>query len=378
MRRIFLTIVLIMCAGFLFSQETQTIIGKSSIKKITINKEVTKSLPEIKWLTPNLADSKTNIENAKVEVCIKSVKTLSKISLYQNNVLVTEQIYGEQAFRSDCDFVLNKAIILEKGDNVLKVIATNSDGDKTSEIKVHYNLMSGISYALIIGVQDYTDKSINKLEEPLKDATKLSDILTSNYMFEKENIILLENPNKSTIVQTLYQLRSKVTEADNLLIFYAGHGMWDEGMQTGYWLPVDAQKDNPTNWFSNIELRSYINAIPAKHTLLIADACFSGGIFKTRAAFNETPLAISELMKLPSRKAMTSGSMKIVPDKSVFMEYLLKRLTDNKEDFLTTEKLFFSFKEAVINNSPLSQIPQYGEIRESGDEGGDFIFIKRK
>jgi hypothetical protein len=31
----------------------------------------------------------------------------------------------------------------------------------------------------------------------------------------------------------------------------------------------------------------------------------------------------------------------------------------------------------VINNSPNQQIPQYGDIQQAGDEGGDFIFIKR-
>ncbi|MBN2683175.1 MAG: caspase family protein, partial [Bacteroidales bacterium] len=372
------TIILLLGFGVLFSQETETIIGKSPIKKITANKAKEKVLPKIEWISPNKAQTKFTDEKIKVEVCIKSSKTLKRISLFQNNKMVAQQIYEPQAFRSDCDFVLTTDINLIKGDNFLTVTASNEDGENSSELTINYNLLAGKYYALLVAVQDYRDKSINKLEEPMQDAKKLQDILTNSYTFEKENIILLENASKSEIVKTLFDLKSKVTEADNLLIFYAGHGIWDESMQTGYWLPVDAQKDNPVNWFSNLELRSYIKAIPAKHTLLIADACFSGGIFKTRSAFNEAPAAVNELMKLPSRKAMTSGSMKIVPDKSVFMEYLLKRLSDNKEDFLTTEKLFFSFKEAVINNSPLVQVPQYGEIREAGDEGGDFIFIKRK
>jgi hypothetical protein len=33
-------------------------------------------------------------------------------------------------------------------------------------------------------------------------------------------------------------------------------------------------------------------------------------------------------------------------------------------------------KMAVINNS--ENIPQFGTIRNVGDNGGDFIFIKRK
>ena len=80
---------------------------------------------------------------------------------------------------------------------------------------------------------------------------------------------------------------------------------------------------------------------------------------------------------MPSRKAMTSGTLKEVPDRSIFVEYLTKRLEANTEKYLTSEQLFTSFRTAVINNSPVNQIPQYGEIRQSGDEGGDFIFIQR-
>ena len=110
----------------------------------------------------------------------------------------------------------------------------------------------------------------------------------------------------------------------------------------------------------------------------MTDACFSGGIFKTRSAFSDVPPAVNELYKLPSRKAMTSGTLKEVPDHSVFVEYLTKRLDENKEQYLSSEQLFVSFRTAVINNSPIQQIPQYGEIRQCGDEGGDFIFVKRK
>ena len=75
---------------------------------------------------------------------------------------------------------------------------------------------------------------------------------------------------------------------------------------------------------------------------------------------------------------MTSGNMTIVPDKSVFIEYLIKRLKENTDNYLSSGQLFASFNMAVINNSATRQMPRYGEIRECGDEGGDFLFILRK
>ncbi len=165
-------------------------------------------------------------------------------------------------------------------------------------------------------------------------------------------------------------------ERDQLLIFYAGHGLWDDRLSQGFWLPADATMNSKAQWLSNSTIRDYIGGIKAKHILLITDACFSGSIFKERGVDTNSK-AILEMYKLQSRKAMTSGALKTVPDKSVFISYLIKRLVNNQQSFLSSEELFQSFKIAVINNSANGQVPQYGPIGQVGDEGGDFIFLRR-
>jgi hypothetical protein len=148
-------------------------------------------------------------------------------------------------------------------------------------------------------------------------------------------------------------------------------------MQQGYWLPSDALKDSKANWISNSTIRDYLRGIPSKHTLLISDACFSGGIFKERS-IQESSAAILEMYKRKSRKAMTSGTMTTVPDNSIFIKYLIQNLESNESTLISADNLFQSFKIAVIHNSPVNQLPQYGVIRESGDEGGDFIFLREE
>jgi tetratricopeptide (TPR) repeat protein len=235
----------------------------------------------------------------------------------------------------------------------------------------------GKYYALIIGVQDYDDPGIADLDQPVADASLLYQTLTKGYTFDGGNVILLKNPTRNAIFESLDDLQKKITAQDNLLIFYAGHGYWDEGRKQGYWLPSDAKKLNRSSWITNSDLRDNISPISSKHTLLITDACFAAGIFKSRSIAFDVPRAIKNLYELPSRKAMTSGTLKEVPDKSVFIEYLIKRLTQNAAKYLSAEQLYSSFRDAVINNSANGQVPQYGEIREAGDEGGDFIFVKR-
>jgi hypothetical protein len=246
-----------------------------------------------------------------------------------------------------------------------------SRGSGSGDVK-----LEGSYHALLIAVEDYHDPLINDLDKPINDAQKLFDVLINEYLFEKANVTFLKNPTREQIISTLDQLEKELTHADNLLIFYAGHGYWNETSQKGFWLPADASKQNTANWIGNSSVSDYIRSIPAKHTLLIADACFSGSIFKTRAAFGNQDLSAMRLYELTSRKAMTSGTLTEVPDKSVFIDFLVKRLYENEENFLPSEQLFFSFKPAVLNNT--ESVPQYGVVGNAGDEGGDFIFVRRK
>ena len=235
---------------------------------------------------------------------------------------------------------------------------------------------TGDYYALIIGINEYEDPMINDLEAPLVDATNLYGILSKAYTFNPEHILFLKNPKRAEIIDALDHLERTVGPEDNLLIFYAGHGHWDENTHKGYWLPSDANHESTANWLRNSSLTGYMSSINSKHTLLIADACFSGSIFQTRAAFPKSTRAVERLYQMNSRKAMTSGTLKEVPDESVFLKYLMERLEENQEEYLASEQLFYSLKPAVLNNS--ENVPQFGEVKNAGDEGGDFIFVKRK
>jgi hypothetical protein len=233
-------------------------------------------------------------------------------------------------------------------------------------------------YALLIGVEkyQYANANLGNLNQPVKDAAALMTVLAGDYNFKEQNVQLLKNPTRDQIITAFEDLAKKVTPKDNLLIFYAGHGIWDERLKVGYWLPSDAKTDNKSAWIANSTIRDYISGIQSKHTLLITDACFSGSIFKTREVISEVnEYAVAKIYQLPSRKAMTSGTLTTVPDTSKFMEYLLKRLRDNTSNFLTARQLFFSVETAVMNNT--NTVPQFGVIQETGDEGGDFIFMRK-
>jgi WD40 repeat protein len=336
--------------------------------------------------------------NSMIEI-FAPVPVQGKIIHDKNNIVLIGRVSDTEGINT---FLINSAVVklsdagvfqvtipLTKGENLLDLVAINNKG-MMSEQKVVVTctaenaliqgqkvpeISKGKYFALLIAINEYQDPEINDLTNPIKDAENLYSVLLTKYTFETDNIKFLKNPTQSEIIETLDGLVKKLTSDDNLLIFYAGHGKWDEKGKIGYWFPSDASKNNTVNWFRNSTLRDYLGSIATKHTLLIADACFSGAIFKSRAAFTDTPQGIEKLYELTSRKAMTSGILQEVPDESVFIKYLVKRLGENEEKFLTSEFLFSSFKTAVMNNSP--NVPQFGVIQNVGDEGGDFIFIKR-
>lgn len=250
------------------------------------------------------------------------------------------------------------------------ILAQKTRGELLNEDKIEEN-MSGKYHAIIISENEYQDESISDLAEPKNDADKLYKILLDKYNFNSSAIIRLIDPTRNEVIDALDKKRKQLSEDDNLLIFYAGHGYWDEGLKMGYWFPSDARKGNKGNWLSNTTLTTYINAIQAKHVLLISDACFSGGIFKTRSV-GAMDSGMKRLYDLKSRKAISSGNMKEVPDQSVLMRFLMKQLEINNEQFLSTDQLFASIRPNVLNNSQTE--PLYGVIQMTGDEGGEFVF----
>jgi len=111
--------------------------------------------------------------------------------------------------------------------------------------------------------------------------------------------------------------------------------------------------------------------------LLVADACFSGSLLRDPPENQIRSKGIEELIRIQSRRAITSGALTTVPDRSPFVDYLVKRLESNEDEYLRAGTLFERLQVPVINNSTTRQTPQYGVIPETEDEGGQFIFVRR-
>ncbi len=247
-----------------------------------------------------------------------------------------------------------------------------------SEAGVDY----GRYFALVIGNNDY--RHLHPLNTAVSDARAIARLLAEQYGFE---VTRLENASRYQIMTALAELRAALGPGDNLLIYYAGHGVLDRKAGQGYWQPVDAEEHSPANWIANSDLTTALRAISAKHVLIVADSCYSGTLMRSGIALGPPRLAggderqewLRRTARKRARTALTSGGAEPVEDgageHSVFSTTLLGALGEN-DDVIDAHSLAIKIKQRVAADA--EQTPEYGDIRQAGHEGGDFLFVRRR
>jgi uncharacterized caspase-like protein len=240
----------------------------------------------------------------------------------------------------------------------------------------------GKYYALVIGIDKYSGQWPS-LSNAAHDASGIAEELRNDYKFDKVTTLLDKDATRANIIRQMEWLTENIKKNDNVLIFYSGHGDYKKTLNKGYWVPVDAQSESTVDFISNSDIQTFLGGIPSKHTLLIADACFSGDIFRgmeETVKKDDIQRYYQEVEHRASRQAMSSGGLEPVMDggregHSVFTYYLLKTLKENASPNLDAGQLYDEIKIPVANNS--DQTPIFNAIKNTGDEGGQFVFRKK-
>ncbi|CAK0781975.1 hypothetical protein CCP3SC15_90026 [Gammaproteobacteria bacterium] len=247
-------------------------------------------------------------------------------------------------------------------------------GNTTGE--QYRNIEFGNFSALVIGNNAY--RYVPKLDNAVLDAEAVADTLVSNYGF---GVTMILNGTRTDTLSTLDRIRGKLTPRDNFLIFFAGHGVYDQASDRGYWLPVDAQPDTRANWISNADITDSMRAIQAKHILVVADSCYSGTMTRSVEIELPTPSLIERINSHRSRTVLASGGIEPVVDgggasqHSIFTSAFLDTLKKNTK-IIDGSGLFSQIRDPVRLNA--EQMPIYSDIRNANHEpGGDFLFIRR-
>jgi uncharacterized caspase-like protein len=244
----------------------------------------------------------------------------------------------------------------------------------------------GDYHALVIGNNGYTH--LPQLDTAIADAEAVAELVAAKYGFQ---VTLLRDANRYQILSALNELRARLTEDDNLLVYYAGHGTLDEANNRGHWLPIDAEADNSANWISNVSITDILNAMSATNILVVADSCYSGALTRTALAQLDPGMSqrerhkwLTTAVKLRSRTALTSGGLAPTLDgggggHSVFARAFLDALTAN-DGLLEGQQLHREIAGSVIGAAEqvrFQQIPEYAPINHTGHVGGDFLFVPK-
>ncbi|MDA3822107.1 MAG: caspase family protein, partial [Bacteroidales bacterium] len=241
----------------------------------------------------------------------------------------------------------------------------------------------GNYYAFVVGIDNYSGEW-QSLQNAVNDAQGVEEMISEKYSFQHIKTLYNDEATRTNILKEFEWLMNNVTANDNVLIFYSGHGDYNDEMKKGFWVPVDATSKSMYSYISNEDIKSFLSGIKSKHTLLVTDACFSGDIFRGKTMtipYDNTTKYYQKVYNMSSRKALTSGGIEPVMDAgkeghSVFTYYFLRALNTNEEKFFDAGQLFNDLKIPVENNS--YQTPAYSPVRNTGDEGGQFIFIKKE
>ena len=236
----------------------------------------------------------------------------------------------------------------------------------------------GVNYLLAIAIDEY--QHCLRLNNSVRDVEAFVDVLLLHYQFEQENLIFLKNSEatRRNIDQVFFRLMDIVGPEDNIVIYFSGHGLYNE-RRGGFWIPVEAQlgDDNWPDYLSNDAVKSYLSKIKSFHTFLIADSCFSGAFFidTSREKFSGARRDTES-----SRWGLTSGKKEIVSDghpgqHSPFAGALLDvlRKADQPPGVVRICDLVL---EKVAANA--EQTPMGSPMKVAGHQGGQMVFYFRE
>lgn len=239
------------------------------------------------------------------------------------------------------------------------------------------------NYALLIAIGEYD--AFDNLVNPTIDVGEIAKDLSQDYGYVVE---VLSNPKLDDILKKLKTYAMiPYGENDQLFIFFAGHGYYDDVFKEGYLIAKDSKADDiaHTSFLSHSNLRTVVNNIPCEHIFLSLDACFGGTFDPIIASASrstgmykdvEKEDFIQRKMKYKTRLYLSSGGKEYVPDgrpgqHSPFTRKFLEALRSyGGEDGILTVNEILSYIEKVVPQ------PRFGEFGNN-EPGSDFLFIKK-
>jgi|GEM_PF-3258499 len=231
------------------------------------------------------------------------------------------------------------------------------------------------SYALVIGINSYTDPRFVTLGNAEEDAAAFAALISiPPYKFEVTTL-LGSKATRKEILEALFKLR-KAELNDRIIVYFAGHGytLSDRlNNETGYLAAADTVPEQDFTALEMDEVTELIRHTQAKHIGFIFDACFSGqALGLTRAP----AVAAEKYTERRAYQVLSAGAGdQTVSDFHSMTESLIEAIKSgaaNEDGLITFSELGLYLQQNIAADSNQTQIPQFGHLR--GSQGGDLVF----
>lgn len=209
-------------------------------------------------------------------------------------------------------------------------------------------ILEAKTYVVSVGISHY--KNINSLVLPDKDAKSISNL----YKQKTKDVILITGKyaTKGKILKSLRDQFARASSNDMIIFYFSGHGY------PGGICPYDMTNDIRTG-LSYKEIKAILKKSKAKNKIIIADACFSGGLRvgaqSSGSADNDKDKSV--ILFLSSRSNETSGENTLLSN-GYFTKALVRGLkggADVNRDKLITAKEIFTFVSNDVQKKTKSQ-----------------------
>ena len=229
----------------------------------------------------------------------------------------------------------------------------------------------------VVFIENSNYENFASLEGPVKDISLMKSALAkySIHSFIQKKNMTKQEMEKFFAIELRDLLRSN--KVNSILVWYAGHGKYIN--ESGYWVPVDAKRDDEFTYFNINALKASMQSYPKEvtHTLVITDACESG------PSFYQAMRGTSEIKscddwtatRLKSSQVFSSAGYELAVDNSQFTRTFANVLENNPNACIPIESVVQRVTSAVTKSN--QQKPQFGKIAGLQDENGTFFFITK-
>jgi len=131
-------------------------------------------------------------------------------------------------------------------------------------------------WAILIGVQNYEDPTLGRLEYPVADATVLRETLVKRDRVPPNQALLLTDESQIRLREGISSLFDRIQPNQKLIVYFAGHAYQDAD-KTVYLAPREFKKDQAAA--TGVSLQWLVDAMEqckAKEKILLLDACNAG------------------------------------------------------------------------------------------------------